>query len=128
MIENNKLEIKKEEVKSKAVLIFQIITTALYLFFVFFMVYTFIDSVVLVDNPQTHSLGVALYFVFFVIIFGGIGSLIIALVSLAGLIVALFKRKKGFFVSKGKIAYFIVFIILPILTVAIIGILTKLMA
>lgn len=113
--------------KSKGVLIFQIITAILYLMLSFFLIYSFIDSVLIVENPDTHSLGVAVFFVIIVVIIGGIGAAINALVSLAGLMFAIFKRKKGFIVSKGKIAYFIVFIVLPILTVLILGIITKLM-
>ena len=129
MIENN--EMVKENVinKSKAVLVFQLITAVLYAVLTIFIIGSFFESVVLVDKNEPYvGVGIALYLVIFVMIFGGSGAILTAVMSLIGLIVGLNKRKKGFFVSKGKIAYFIVFIILPILTVAIIGILTKLMA
>ena len=129
MIENN--EMVKENVinKSKAVLVFQLITAVLYAVLTIFIIGSFFESVVLVDKNEPYvGVGIALYLVIFIMIFGGSGAILTAVMSLIGLIVGLNKRKKGFFVSKGKIAYFIVFIILPILTVAIIGILTKLMA
>ncbi len=122
MIDN--MEVKR---KSKAVVIFQIIVALLYAFFAFFMIYTFIDSVVLVENPNTHSLGVAIFLIYIVIIFGGAGAITNLIVSFIGLMVCLVKKKKGFLVSKGQIAYFIVFCILPVLTVFTIGIITRLM-
>ena len=116
MIENN--EMVKENVinKSKAVLVFQLITAVLYAVLTIFIIGSFFESVVLVDKNEPYvGVGIALYLVIFVMIFGGSGAILTAVMSLIGLIVGLNKRKKGFFVSKGKIAYFIIFIILEII-------------
>ena len=126
MIENKEIEKEKIVNKSKAVLVFQIITAVLYAVLAVLLISSFFESVVFVDKNEPYvGVGIALYLVVFVIIFGGIGAIITALTSLVGLIVGLNKKKKGFLVSKGKIAYFIVFIILPILTVLAIALLTK---
>lgn len=126
MIENREIEKEKVVNKSKAVLVFQIITAVLYAVLAVLLISSFFESVVFVDKNEPYvGVGIALYLVIFVIMFCGIGAIITSLVSFVGLIISLNKKKKGFLVSKGKIAYFIVFIILPILTVLAIALLTK---
>ena len=129
MIDNKELEKEIVINKSRAVLVFKIITAILYTVLAIMLIGSFLESVVFVDKNEPYvGVGIALYLVIFVIIFGGAGAILTLLMSFIGLIVGLNKKKKGFLVSKGTIVYFIVFMILPIITVLMIGIATKMMA
>ena len=74
------------------------------------------------NTIDLSGLGLALYLIIVIILIGGAGYLLNTILSIVGLIISLSKRKDG--VGNGTIIYFVVFIALPIITEALLILLT----
>lgn len=112
---------KTQELKEKQpkLLVPRIISAVLYLLITAFLVYTLIDSL----DSENLSLSIGLYLAIVLIILGGISYGVSIIFSFVCLIIAIVKRKK---LTKFTPFYFLIFTILPILTMAIIFIICKL--
>lgn len=84
---------------------------------IFFIVYVLVTAylafsfVSAVTAPENSNIELALFLVFGVIIVGGIGYIVSIIPGLIGLLTAIFTKSK-----KGDIVFFIVAVILPIIT------------
>lgn len=95
--------------KSKFLTALKIIFIIIYVLLTAFLAWGLIDT--LTAPSENASLGLAIYLAIVVIIFGGIGYALSLVVAILGMIVAIVKRA-----GKGNVAFFIVAVLLPILT------------
>ena len=107
--------------KSKFLTSLKIIFAIIYLAVTIWLVWGLIDIVI--SPSGVNSLDVALYLAFIVIIFGSIGYILSLIPAIMGLIYSIAKK-----FGKSNIIFFIVAVILPIITETIIIIICNLLA
>ncbi len=113
--------------KNTLLIVLQVIVAVLFVGLTAFLVGGLINEI---NTPPANTentidlsgLGLALYLIIVIILIGGAGYLLNTILSIVGLIISLSKRKDG--VGKGTIIYFIIFIALPIITEALLILLT----
>lgn len=109
---------EKPKKRSVAVLVLQIITAVIYTLLTAYFVVLLID-VINTPPPQDGSFdskGLALAaFLIITIAIGGIGYIVNLIVSIAGIIVSANAKKKEL-VGIGRVIYFVIFTLLPIIT------------
>lgn len=103
-----------EKPKYKSLLVFKILFIVAYVLMTAFLVWNFIDAL----NSENVGLSLALYLALIVIIIGSIGYIVCLTLAIIGLIISIIKK------TKPNIITFIIFTFLPIITEAIIIIIT----
>ncbi len=107
--------------KSKFLTALKIIFSVIYLAVTIWLVWGLVD--IAISPSGVNSLDVALYLVFIVLIFGSIGYILSLIPAIIGLIYSSVKK-----LGKGNIISFIIAVILPIITEAILIIVCNLLA
>lgn len=102
--------------KKTSLIIFATITALIYIIYTVFLAVGIIEALTTPTTDNWAGVGVALFYVFFVIIFGSIFYGADIILAIIGLIISHKKRKQG--LKKGFNGYFIVMCILPLLTLA----------
>lgn len=103
-----------EKPKYKSLLIFKILFIVAYALMTAFLVWNLIDSL----TSENVGLSLALYLALIVIIIGSIGYIVCIILAIVGLIISIVKK------TKPNIITFVIFTLLPIITEAIIIIIT----
>jgi len=117
-MEDYNIERTVERVKRVPIFL-KVLSAVIYLVVTAFLIYGLIGCL----DDKKVKVSLAFYLTFSVIIFGSIGNIISTIVSLAGLIISIIKRKNGG--SMADVIYFIVMVILPALTEIVIILITK---
>lgn len=100
--------------KSGRLIVLRVISFIGYLALLFVLILPLISVTGETEGSLSHGLGLALYLIIFVLIGGGVCTLISTVCSVIGLFVTLDKREPG--TKKGQIAFFIIMSLLPLVT------------